>query len=84
MVALKIKLFLTGRKNARSFRLVVSPINTRRGGRTVAVLGGFKHRDTHKVDFSKVIDVEVLKLWLSRGAVPTEKASHIVQAVLKG
>ena len=81
MVALKIKLFLVGKKKSKSFRLVVSPCPNRGGGRVNVVLGGFSDRgNTDKL--KGAVNVEKLKYWLDQGAVPTEKAGHIIDRVL--
>lgn len=72
---LKIKLTQTGRKRARSFRVVVQPDREKREGKVVELLGTFrpKPRPALKVNRERV------DYWIKKGARPTETVARLLE-----
>ena len=64
---LKIKLSQQGKKNQRSYRIIVAPARSKRDGRYTDYLGSLNPKTkTIKVDQKKIY------FWLERGAQMTE------------
>lgn len=75
-MALKIRLRQQGRKNRRSYRLVVADSRLPRDGKYVEKVGFY---DPHLESGKDVtVDQERLLHWLSQGAELTEKARSLV------
>lgn len=75
-MAVKIRLRRTGSHKRPSYRLVVADSRAPRDGRFIDLLGYYNPLTdpaTIKVDEDKA------KLWLSRGAQPTESAASILK-----
>ncbi len=64
---LKVKLFLTGKKNQRCFRIVIAEKRSKRDGKFVDDLGFF---NPHTKELK--IDQEKLESWQKKGAQLTE------------
>lgn len=71
---LKIRLSQTGKKHARSFRIVVSEARSKRDGKVVAKLGYWLPKE------KKVVIVkEEYQKWQKMGATPTEAVKKLVE-----
>lgn len=71
---LVIRLTSIGRKGERRFRVVVAERRSRRDGRPIDTLGWYEKTEK---GINKKIDVEKVKSWIAKGAVP----SHTVIAL---
>jgi small subunit ribosomal protein S16 len=84
---LKIRLKRTGKKGEPHYRIVVIESTRNRSGRPVEEIGYYNPR-TKPSTFE--IDLEKTKVWLSKGAQPTETVAHylvkngILKSVKKG
>ena len=74
----RIRLRKVGRKKVPLYRIVVADKESPRDGRFVAVLGTYdpKQEGAKRV----VVDVDQAKLWLSRGATPTETVESLLKS----
>lgn len=70
---LKIKLTPTGKKHQIHYRIVVAEENTKLTGSPVATLGHY-HPDSKDL----IIDKNLLKSWLSKGAQPTPPTRRLL------
>ncbi len=77
-MATRIRLRRVGRKKVPLFRIVVAEQTSPRDGRFVATLGTYNPKGTTAAEKVQ-LDTEATKLWISRGATPTDT----VQALLK-
>ena len=74
----KIRLKQTGKKNAKSYRIVVVDSKSKRDGKQLEILGHY----SPLTDKSKMqIDLEATENWLKKGAVMTERAEKIYNLV---
>ena len=79
---LKIRFAKTGKKNAPSFRIVVTPSTSRpQGGRFLEVLGFYNSRLKEKK-----IDAERIKYWISQGAQVSDSVFNLLikEKILEG
>lgn len=76
-MALKIRLRQQGRNNRPTYRLVVTPVTTRRDGKYIEALGWYDPfvKDT---DQSINFKPDRIQYWLSQGAQLTERAEQLV------
>lgn len=72
---LSIRLALVGKKNRPSYRIVVAPKRSSRGGRAVEILGFFDPNIKEKVRYN----LERLNYWLKCGAQPTPAVTKILK-----
>jgi len=70
---LAIKLKIVGRRNQRSFRVIVQEARSKLGGKFVEDLGWF---DPHTNQFK--LNKERLKYWIEHGAQPTRSAARLL------
>ena len=77
-MALKIRLRRMGRKKAPTYRIVVAESTMPRDGRFVANVG---HYNPRTQPATLVVDKPQVRLWLSRGAVPTETVEKLLERV---
>ena len=66
---LKIKLFPTGKRNQRKFRIVIAEARSKREGKYLEVLG-FYDPLTDPATLS--LDKERYQQWINKGAQPTQ------------
>ena len=66
---LKIKLFPTGKRNQRKFRIVIAEARSKREGKYLEVLG-FYDPLTDPATLS--LDKERYRRWIEKGAQPTQ------------
>lgn len=77
---LKIRLKRTGKKNAPSYRIVISDSSRPRNGKAIEEIGWFNPSE----DISRVkYDKDRLEYWKSRGAQMTEAVEKIVKGKYK-
>ncbi|WP_396033177.1 30S ribosomal protein S16 [Candidatus Cyanaurora vandensis] len=71
MVSIRLKRL--GAKRRPVYRIVVADGRTRRNGSTLAQIGFYNPRaNVIKGETALTLDVEAARLWLERGAQPTE------------
>ncbi len=73
----KIRLRRMGAKKQPTYRFVVSDARSPRDGRFIEILGHYNPRTEPK---TIVIDEEKVKLWLAKGAQPSEPVRRILAA----
>ena len=66
---LKIKLFPTGKRNQRKFRIVIAEARSKREGKYLEVLGFY---DPLTDPATLTLDKERYQRWLEKGAQPTQ------------
>ena len=71
----KIRLSRVGKKKQPSYRLVVADVKSPRDGDFIEIIGNYNPRTEPA---TIVIDEEKARLWLSRGAQPTERVSILL------
>jgi len=71
---LKIKLARFGKKNQPHYRIVVNEARDKRDGSSVETLGHYAPTQTPK---QLVIDVELYKKWIAKGAQPTPTVASL-------
>jgi len=71
----KIRLSRVGKKKQPSYRLVVADVKSPRDGDFIEIIG---HYNPRTEPATIVIDEEKARLWLSRGAQPTERVSILL------
>ena len=76
-MATRIRLRRIGRKKVPIYRIVVADKEKARDGRFIAVLGTYDPR----AEASKQcqVDVEQAKLWVSRGATPSDTVGALLK-----
>lgn len=72
----KIRLTRLGAHKRPFYRVVVSDSRTRRDGPFIEILGIY---DPLKDPSEIKLDMEKVKLWLQRGAQPTDTAKKLIQ-----
>jgi len=73
---LKIKLSLRGKKNRRTYRIVVAEARSKRDGKFVDDLGWWNpHENTHRIDKKKMV------VWQQKGAQLTEGVRRLLEKV---
>jgi small subunit ribosomal protein S16 len=71
---LKVKLSMRGKRNQRTFRIIVAEAKSKRDGKYIDNLGFWNpHTDEFKVDRKKV------KEWVSKGAQLTEGVKKLFE-----
>ena len=76
---LKVKLFIRGKKNQRTYRIVVDEARSKRGGSYVDDLGYWiPHTKELKIDKKK------LKKWLDHGAQMTDGVRKLLEKKEEG
>lgn len=75
-MATRIRLRRVGRKGQAEFRIVVAEQSTSRDGNSVATIGHYNPRTDPPVI---TVDVEQARLWLSKGATPTDTARSLLK-----
>ncbi|OGW36841.1 MAG: 30S ribosomal protein S16 [Nitrospirae bacterium RBG_13_39_12] len=71
----KIRLTRLGAHKKPFYRVVVTDSRTRRNGPFIEILGTYNPlKDPSEI----VLDMEKVKLWLQRGAQPTDKAKKLI------
>ena len=80
-MSVKIRLTKTGKKHQISFRVVVQDSRSPRDGKCLEILGFY---NPHKKPPESIyINQERLKLWLSKGAKPTEGVGKLLNQIGK-
>lgn len=80
-MALRIRLTRTGRKNAPSYRVVVSEQRKKRDGRIVELVGSYNpHLATGK---KATFNSDRMKYWISKGAQPTLTVAKLFKLASK-
>lgn len=76
-MATRIRLRRVGRKKVPMYRIVVADQDKARDGRFIVVLGTYDPR----AEASKqvTVDVEQAKLWVSRGATPSDTVGALLK-----
>lgn len=73
---LKIKLFPTGRKHQRQFRIAVAEEHSKLTGHFVDILGHYHpNQKTNKL----VLDKALLAAWVKKGAQPTASVRNLAK-----
>jgi len=73
---LAIKLKIIGRKNQRTFRVIVQETRTKLGGKNVEDLGWYNpHTNQFKIDKARA------DYWISNGAQPTDSVATLLKKV---
>ncbi len=71
---LKVKLSMRGKRNQRTFRIIIAEAKSKRDGKYIDNLGYWNpHTEEFKVDKKK------LKEWLSKGAQLTEGSKKLFE-----
>jgi small subunit ribosomal protein S16 len=79
-MAVRIRLTRTGSKKRPFYRIVAIDSESRRDGRALDYLGFYNPMEkTHVIK----IDQEKLKLWLDRGAQPTDTVRSLIKQASK-
>jgi small subunit ribosomal protein S16 len=73
---LKIKLRRMGAPKKPSYRIVVADSKTSRGGAFIEILGQY---DPMTNPETVKLEVEKAKIWISKGAQPTETVSRLLK-----
>lgn len=77
-MALRIKFANVGRRGERKYNIVVKEKRSRRDGPAVEIIGHFEKRT--KTDFTKNVNTERLKYWISKGALMTLSVKKVVES----
>ena len=77
-MSVKIRLMRTGKKKQPAYRVVVADSRSPRDGRFIEILGHYAPRDEPS---TFVIDEDRTLGWLTKGAIPTEQVSKLLDAV---
>lgn len=80
VLAVKIRLMKTGRRNVNSFRLVVTDIRAQRDGNILERVGTYLPEFPDEAK-QLVVDVERVKHWMGQGARPTTTAQALLKRV---
>jgi small subunit ribosomal protein S16 len=78
---LKIKLARFGKKKQPHYRIVVNEARDKRDGSYVALLG---HYAPTQIPKTLDIDLDAYKLWVKKGAQPTETVDSLVKRLESG
>lgn len=78
---LKIKLARFGKRNQPEYRIVVNEAKDKRDGKYVALLGHYAPTQTPKL---LKVNVESYKLWLTKGAQPTDTVASLFKRFESG
>lgn len=73
---LKVKLFLKGKKNQKTFRIVIAEAKSKRDGKYVDELGWW-----NPLTKEGKVDQKKLKSWLERGALVTQGTKKILTLI---
>jgi small subunit ribosomal protein S16 len=76
-MAARIRLTRVGATKQPSYRVVVADSRTSRDGRAIEILGHYNPR-TEPIDFA--VDVEKVKSWLAKGALPTATVERLLRS----
>lgn len=71
---LKIKLYQTGKKHQRQYRIVVMEAKTKRDGTYVESIGLY-----NPITSEVSVDKELATKWLENGAQPTDTVANILK-----
>jgi len=74
-MAVKIRLTRFGRKKMPFYRIIVADIEAKRDGKFLDILGTY---DPMKDPVEVKIDSDKLKIWLDRGAIPTNTVKSLI------
>ena len=74
-MAVKIRLTRLGRKKMPFYRIIVADIEAKRDGKFLEILGTY---DPMKDPAEVKIDSDKLKIWLDRGAKPTNTVKSLI------
>ena len=74
-MAVKIRLTRLGRKKMPFYRIIVADIEAKRDGKFLDILGTY---DPMKDPAEVKIDADKLKIWLDRGAKPTNTVKSLI------
>ena len=74
-MAVKIRLTRLGRKKVPFYRIIVADIEAKRDGKFLDILGTY---DPMKDPAEVKIDSDKLKIWLDRGALPTNTVKSLI------
>ena len=74
-MAVKIRLTRFGRKKMPFYRIIVADIESKRDGKFLDILGTY---DPMKDPAEVKIDTDKLKIWLDRGAKPTNTVKSLI------
>jgi small subunit ribosomal protein S16 len=78
---LKIKLARFGKKKQPHYRVVVNEARDKRDGSYVALLGQYAPTQVPK---TLKVDLEAYKMWLTKGAQPTETVAALIKRLESG
>lgn len=73
---LKIKLQPTGKKNQKTYRVVVAEGKSKLSGKIIDSIGSY---NPHDVDNKISIDRDNYQSWLNKGAQPTDTVRKLVK-----
>jgi len=76
-MATRIRLRRVGRKKIPVYRIVVADQDKSRDGRFIEVLGTYDPRADSKKQVQ--VDLEKAKLWISRGATPSDTVGALLK-----
>ncbi len=76
VMSLVIRLTQTGKRGERKYRIVVKEKRSKRDGKAVAYLGWYEKTATSS---KKVIDMEKVRYWVSKGAQTTPSVKELLQ-----
>ncbi len=74
-MAVKIRLTRLGRKKMPFYRIIVADIESKRDGKFLDILGTY---DPLKDPAEVKIDSDKLKIWLDRGALPSNTVKSLI------
>ena len=74
-MAVKIRLTRLGRKKVPFYRIIVADIEAKRDGKFLDIVGTY---DPMKDPAEVKIDSDKLKIWLDRGAKPTNTVKSLI------
>ena len=74
----KIRLKQTGKKNAKSYRIIATDARNKRDGKTLANLGFYNPQPAKSIIN---LDVEAADAWLAKGAQMTERVAKLYNLV---
>lgn len=74
-MAVKIRLTRLGRKKMPFYRIIVADIEAKRDGKFLDILGTY---DPLKDPAEVKIDSDKLKIWLDRGALPSNTVKSLI------
>jgi small subunit ribosomal protein S16 len=74
----KLRLKQTGKKNARTYRIVASDARNKRDGKDLEILGFYNPQQEKS---KMTLDIEAADKWIANGAQMTERVEKIYKLV---